>query len=390
MKTVLLVFRKELRDMFRDKRVRSSAIFGPMMVMFLIIGLLGFVSNTVKKKQGQKVYVVRTTNPAAAQLQKSGAEIVDVASLDEGKKLIQEGKAKIVLNFQPPKADGQTEVDAYVDPKEQLGQLALGTVETVYRATNKASLTALLTKNGLSANADEAIKVVKHEVQVGETGGASEFLIGFLPYLIVVYAFYGAMSIASDLVAGEKEKNTLETLLISPARRTQIVLGKFLALSVVGLMSSMACLVGLTLASNAHLPGTEEILKNGLGVTPTAFLVTLAVLLPLVAFFASMLVAVSSYAKNPREAQTYLAQFSLVVIMPAMFSQFIGLTDAAHALWVNFVPILNAANGIRMALMGKVEAVPILLTIATSLVLALLALRVTVKLFNREEVLVRV
>jgi sodium transport system permease protein len=215
-------------------------------------------------------------------------------------------------------------------------------------------------------------------------------LVGFLPYLIVIWAFYGGMSVASDLIAGEKEKNTLETLLISPVRRTDIVLGKFLALSVVCLLSSLSSLVGLVLLAVVRPPGSDMMFETGLGVTPLAALLILALMVPMVAFFASLLVGVSSFAKNSRESQTYLTQISFIVILPAIFSQFIGFTDFASARWVNYVPILNTANNIRMALLGKADYVGIAITVGVSLVLALIALWGTVKLFNREEVLVRV
>lgn len=390
MKTLLHVYKKEIRDMFRDKRVRSSAIFGPIFVLVLMLTLIGFVSNSVRKKEGQKLHVIKSDSPVVAALRASKYDIVEVASVDEGKKLIKDGKAKVVLDFRPASASGQTIVDAYVDPKEQMAQVILGAIREGFNRQNKTLLAATLKSKGIPETAAETIKVEEKDVQVGEAGGAGEFLIGFLPYLIVVWAFYGGMSIASDLVAGEKEKNTLETLLISPARRTQIVLGKFLALATVCFMSAMSNLIGLAVLAKLHLPGSDVILKNGLGVTPTAFAITVVVLLPLVAFFASILIAISSFARNPREAQTYLATCSFVVIMPAMFSQFLGFTDAGKQLWINLVPILNSANSIRMALMGKADGVAIALTVLVSLVLALIALRVTVHMFNREEVLVRV
>lgn len=390
MKTILHVFRKEIRDMLRDKRVRSSAFFGPIIVIAMMVGLLGFVTSQVKKKQGQKIHVVKSDSPLVAKLREDKFNVVEVPNVEAGRKLVQDGGARVVLDFHPTSAAGQTAIDAYFDPKEQMSQVTVTLIQRQFAQANKIYLDNLLKSTGLPEGSDEAFKIVEKPVIVGEQGGTSEFLIGFMPYLIVIWAFYGGMSIASDLVAGEKEKNTLETLLISPAARTQIVLGKFLALAAVCLMSSLSSLVGLAVVSMLKLPGTEEIFKNGFGVTPTAFLITLTVLIPLVAFFASLLIALSSYARNPREAQTYLAQFSFIVILPALFSQFIGFTDAARAMWVNFVPILNTANNIRMALMGKPDGLSILLTVATSLVLALAALKLTVTLFNREEVLVRV
>jgi sodium transport system permease protein len=388
--TILHVYRKEVRDMFRDKRVRYSAFVGPIFTIVLMIGLLGFIANTVGKKEGQKIHLVKTTHPAADILRKAKFDVVDVASKEEGEKLVREGKAHVVLLFGPKSKEGQTEIQAFYDPKEQTAQIGLSVVQKVYEEVNRQVLKGLFAAKGLPQGSDQAFKIVERTVQVGAKEGAGEFLLGFLPYLTIIWAFYGGMGIASDLVAGEKEKNTLETLLISPAVRTQIVMGKFLALSTVCLMSSLSCILGLKLVSVLKLPGTDVMFKGGFGVTPAAFAMILAILVPLVAFFASLLIAISSFARNPREAQTYLGQFSLVVMLPAVFSQFIGLTDAGHSMWINFVPVLNAANGIRSALLGKAEFTGIAITVGTSLVIALAAIRLTIHMFNREEVLVRV
>ncbi|RYG27714.1 hypothetical protein EON81_29705 [bacterium] len=112
-------------------------------------------------------------------------------------------------------------------------------------------------------------------------------------------------------------------------------------------------------------------------------------MLPLVGFFASLLITISTVAKTLREAQTYLGLTSFVVVMPAMFSQFIGLTDYANAWWVNLVPVLGTASNIRLALIGKTDPTSVLLCIAGSLVLALIMMIVTVRLFRREAVLGR-
>ena len=103
-----------------------------------------------------------------------------------------------------------------------------------------------------------------------------------------------------------------------------------------------------------------------------------------------MLIAVSTYARNSREAQTYLALINIVVLLPAVFSQVIGLTDFGTKLWINAVPILNTANNIRNALLGRTEFLPIAITVAVSTILAVIALWIAVALFNREEVLTRV
>jgi sodium transport system permease protein len=106
--------------------------------------------------------------------------------------------------------------------------------------------------------------------------------------------------------------------------------------------------------------------------------------------FASLLLTFSTYAKNPREAQSYISLASFIVVVPAAFSQLIGLTDAGSQNWVNFVPVLNAANNIRNALLGKPDWPGTAITVLVSGAIAAVLVSIVVKLFNREQVLTRV
>lgn len=389
MNPILQVARKELREMLRDKRVRFAALFGPIILIFGLMSLMGFVFGQLAKKENTKVHVVNS-NPAIVQLLKSEKfQVVPVANEAAGKKMVADGDARLLLVL-PAVGPGQQKVEAFVDPKQQTGLIAYSMVQAAFNEINKKYLMSRLAQANIPATEAENIKLEKHEVQVGAKQGASDVLVSLLPYMIVIWAFYGGMGIAGDLVCGEKEKFTLETLLITPVRRTQIVLGKFLALATICLMSSMSSLVAIILLGVIKPPGTAEMFKDGFGVTPLSVLIILCSMLPLVALFASLLLGISSYARNPREAQTYFTQVSFIVLLPAIFSQFIGLTDYSSAKWVSAVPVLSTANNIRLALLGKPDFAGIGISIAVSLILALLALRWTVRMFNREQVLVRI
>jgi len=98
----------------------------------------------------------------------------------------------------------------------------------------------------------------------------------------------------------------------------------------------------------------------------------------------------STFARNPREAQSYLAGLSFLILMPAMMSQFIGYTDFANARWIYAIPVLNTATVLRNVLQAKPNGVGFLITVAVSLVLAAIGIRVAVSMFKREEVLTRV
>lgn len=387
---LLVVFKKELKELSRDKRVRTSALFGPIILILALLFIFGTVIGGLSKPQGQKVHVVETQSPILDALKKARFNVIMVPNVEAGKTLVKSGDARVVLDIKPPNSDGQIVIDGYLDPKQQTGEITTSMVQAIFGEANKQGLSQFLKLRNLPAAAAEPIKFNRREIQVGEKGGAGDMIVGLLPYMIVIWAFYGGMSVATEMVAGEKEKNTLETLMITPVPRTQIVIGKWLALASVCLVSSLSSLVGLVIYAVIHPPGSAQMFKNGMGVTPIAGVLTILLLIPLVGFFASLLMAISSYARNTREAQTYLSLASFVILMPAMFSQFIGLTDFASAQWVNYVPILNTANNIRNALLGKPDIAGIGITIVTSLILAAIATRFTVWLFNREEVLVRV
>lgn len=392
MNDVLHVCKKELREMFRDKRVRGNAIVAPFMVMLLVLTMLGLLIDTVSKPSNVKVHIINDQNVYAQELLKSPMKVVTIKSVKEGDDLIKAGSAKLVLEF-PEKLDPnahQIVIKAHYDDKEEKAQVALGAIQKYFGGKSDQKLRALVVSKGLPEEAAQPIKVDEVKVQVGKEGAAGAFLVSLLPYIIVLYAFVGAMGSAGDIVAGEKERLTLETLLITPVKRVHILLGKLLSLATVSLSSSISATLAVVVASASGLSMFKRVMANGLGMGVTEFLVVLAVLLPLVAMMTSVMLAVSAFAKNIREAQTHLAVLSIFIMMPAMVSQFIGYTDFAKSLAVSFIPVLNTANVIRAAMQGKVELMPVVVTFLVNAALAAIALVIATRMFHRERILVRV
>jgi ABC-type Na+ efflux pump permease subunit len=122
------VFSKEVREMLRDRRVRVSAFLLPAAVIYMIFNLFGFLGDVVGKKANQKVHVVQPMSPALTAVTK-GLVVVQIPSLAEGRKLIEAGKADLVLNALPPGADGQQKIQAFFDPKQQRSQIVLRSVQ---------------------------------------------------------------------------------------------------------------------------------------------------------------------------------------------------------------------------------------------------------------------
>lgn len=383
------VFRKELMDMLRDKRVRSAAFIMPALLIFMMMFIFGTVLSSVGKPQETEIhYVGKSSDMLYVAIRKAGFKVKVLSSAENGRKLLDAGSARAVVAPQP-EAKGITPVKVFFDESEQMSVIAKERVLAVIGKVNDVVLKRYLKNNAVPEASVSPFRAEADNVRANKPQGASEILIGLLPYLIVIWAFFGGMNIAGDLVAGEKEKQTLETLLITPLTRRQIVLGKLFALATICLASSMASLVGLGAYALIKPKGSAEIMANGLGLSFQSIALTFVLMIPLVMFFASLLILASSYAKNVREAQTYLGLGSFVVMLPAIFSQFIGFTDYGRTIWIHFIPVLNTANNLRMILQGKPDFLGISITVGTGLLLAGVTSLLVVWMFNREELLVR-
>lgn len=388
MKPTQIIFMKELREMLRDKRVRSGALVTPMILVFSILLLFGFIIDTLSRPENIRLSVIGS-GPLVEQLKEAKVNVEVIDSVEEAERKIRAGEVRLVLEMPTDRATPghQVIIRAYYDDKDEKAQIQLSQSRAIFGKASQEVLLQTLAAKGLPPEAAEPIKFEEKPIKVGSEASASDFVIKLLPYIIVIYAFYGGMGSVGDLVAGEKEKKTLETLLITPVSRVDIAVGKFLALGTLCLASSLSAVAGLLIAGVIKLKIFEKIFPDGLGISAMSLLLVVLVLLPAVVLFASLMLAISTRSKNLREAQTQLTLASLIVLMPAMFSQFIGLTDFANAMWVNAVPVLNTANGIRNVLLGKPEFVPIMLGVLINGLLGVVALAWAIRLFKKEAVL---
>ena len=390
------VFKKEMRELLRDKRARSAALIGPAFSVALFLVLFGVIGSSVKSARKPAIHLagpVSPSDPLVAALKAAKFDLKTVGTVAEGEALLRKGDARLVLSFpDDPKTTilaGRSEtIEARYDPNEQRGQIALATVQATASGLNLKIVEGVLKGLGADPAAATPLKLAPKEITLA--GKTNDILVSILPYLVVIWAFYGGFSMASDIVAGEKERQTLETLLTTPVARRQVALGKLATLITLCTVSSLTAVLTLAVFAALNLPLTKSVFADGFGLTPAALGVAVLCVVPLAAMFGALLLAVSAFARNTREAQTYLAQMSILVLIPAVFSQIIGLTEAAGAKWVYLVPVLNVSASIRAAMLGRIVPADVLTTVAVSIALAALALVVAVRLFGKEEVLTRI
>ena len=210
---------------------------------------------------------------------------------------------------------------------------------------------------------------------------------GMVPYLLLMVCLLAAMYPAIDTGAGEKERGTLETLLLAPVSRTAIVLAKFLMLFTVGLTSALLMIasLGAVLAFGGHLfSGDLAQVVRSINLLDLALLALM--LVPTAAIFASILLAISIYAKSYKEAAGMISPLIIVIILPTM----VALLPGVEMNWGwAMVPLTNVALAMKELVKGTMEYRMLSAIMLSSTITAGLLLALCRWWFNREQVLFR-
>jgi sodium transport system permease protein len=226
------------------------------------------------------------------------------------------------------------------------------------------------------------------QVDVASKEDTSGFVLGMiLPYIVIIMASVGGMTTAFDTCAGEKERGTMETLLVSPASRHEIVLGKLWTISTVSIAAAFFAVCGIVLAFQGVVLVAAEFAPDlGVSVSYTAVAAMLVFVVPLSLMTSSLLLVVSAFARNQKEAQAYVFPFMILVMLPALLSNFIS-QDPSFGF--SLVPILNTALVMKKVLVGTFDWPFLCTAIISSGVYAALTMKVATAMFEKESVLFR-
>ncbi|MEE8252264.1 MAG: ABC transporter permease [Gemmatimonadales bacterium] len=390
------IFRKELIDTLRDRRTLIMMIVVPVLlvpIMLLVVVKVGALLERKASEKQLKIAVVGAEYaPDLHSLIASdslitviqGIAIEDVAATVREDSV--DGAIVIPSTFLDRiNADRQAAVQLYYQSTRSLNVVERRLRDIIEEYAEEI-VGRRIERLNLDAQLFDAIEIVDFDVatvkeRIGETAGR------LLPYMFILFCFMGSMYPGIDLGAGEKERGTLETLLSSPASRLEIVLGKFLVISLIGLASAMISIGGLYIAVLQIKEIPEQIMAvitDILNLTVLGMIVSL--LIPLEAFFAAVILAVSIYSKSFKEAQSSLTPMSFVVIVPVL----IGLMPGVELTWKTaLIPILNVSLASKDVISAAIDPTHLALVYVSLLLLASVSIVFCVKWFNREATLFR-
>jgi sodium transport system permease protein len=210
---------------------------------------------------------------------------------------------------------------------------------------------------------------------------------GLIPYVFIIFCFIGAMYPAIDLFTGEKERQTIETILTTPVHRMEILTGKMLVIILAGIFSALLAIVGLFFGLNSAeaLPSQlTEVVTDMLSAN--TILLLLSMLIPLTIFFAGILIPITVYAKSFKEAQSIITPLNIIIILPAIIGMLPGIELNIKTA---VIPVINIALATKEIVAGTIDFSLLAIVYASLIVFAVAAISFSVRYFSKETNILR-
>jgi sodium transport system permease protein len=388
MKGLFSVFRKEVRENLRDRRAAfNSLLLGPILFPFLIIGLSYFTVSMQEEKAEQVLEVPVVGAEHAPNLvrfmEQQQVRVLPPPDDPEGAVRDQTWPVVVRIPAEFPQQWSEGEpavVELIADPSRRESNIPVQRVNGLLNGYGRQIGALRLQLRGVSPNLASAVIVKDVDLSTPQSRAALAMI--FLPYFLMITAFTGGMHLAIDSTAGEKERKSLEPLLINPVPRWQIMSGKMLATTVFALASLGLTLVSFRLALPFMPTGALGI---DLDLTPAMIASLLLVVGPVAILAAALLTLLAAFAKGFREAQSYMG---LVIFIPMIPSMLYMTNPVKPEAWMMAIPMFSQNLLITEFLRGETVPVPWLyLSSGGTLVLGLLLAAFAATLFNRPKVI---
>lgn len=401
-KQVLTVWKKEVKDTVRDRRTLMSMLILPIVLMpALIVGVSKFTlyQTSQANKQTSKIAFANPKNAPEFVSFMERQDKISVVNVEDLQTAVK--NKKIDAGIEIP-----SNFNSFLTAQKPV------TLNVLHNTTNTADSTVLsrltsdiaLFNNSLLAERFRNEKInpsILVGVSISPTDVATEqerggFFLGFIiPLFIVMWSIIGGQYTAIDVSAGEKERKTLESLLMTPISRLSLVAGKFLAVSTASLISVVASLSslyfavkysGLTSTVGLNTGSARSALGNlNLSLDPQALVLILIVSILLVLMFSALILSLGIFAKSYREAQSYISPAYIVVILPIVLVNSIPSFSPSN--WFFAIPAINAVLLFKELLIGTYDLAHIGISIASLIVFSILAIFVATIIYSKENIL---
>lgn len=384
---ILTIMKKELSRFLGDRRIVFSSILLPGLMIYLLYSFMGNAMGSMFGGGDEPPTVAAVNMPASISsllpedIAPETLEGQDQAKIENIQQQIQNKEFDLLMIFP---ADFDAQVAEY---DKSSGQPAPN-IQLYFNSANASSAKVHSQMLTLLDNYESTL-INKFDINAGEGFDlASEkdfsgmMFSSLMPLLLTIFLFSGCMAIAPEAIAGEKERGTLSTLLVTPLRRSELALGKIFAVTIIAVLGAASSTLGTLLSLPKLMGGVSD--GMSLYYTPVDYMMLALIILCTVLIFVSFISIISAFAKTIKEAQTYVTPLMMVVMLVAVSSMF-GETVQNPAFY--FIPVFNSVQ--CMSAIFSFETVPlhVAITVISNFVYCgFLAFGLT-KMFNSEKIM---
>lgn len=400
MHSIFTIVKKELRRSFTDARVLLGMLL-PGLIIFIMYSLMGNIFSNVEEKQSSyKNFIVRVENMPENDAFKNffkdnKYEITDIyTDIDTSTPISKEDfmtkitdKEADLLIIYPENFLSMAEAHRLDETKPTPN------VEIFYNSSKDES-SFIFDEYNIFLQTYEAEKCNMFDVNRPQEGtnynlankddASKKFLSMMLPFLLIIFLFSGAMSFCADSFAGEKERGTMATLLMTPTKRSHIAIGKIIALSVMAIVSATASFIGILFSLPKMLGSASSQFSfnvYGFGTYILLFLVIISVTL----LFIAILGTLSAFAKSVREASSLCIPVMILVMLIGI-SGFMSSTASTNPVYY-LIPVYNAVQSLTGILSGNISTLCFGITILANLFYVIVIVILLSRMLNSEKIM---
>lgn len=376
---ILSMLKKELREVFRDKKSLMMMLVIPMIIPLIIIGMSALFDAQMKDDgtEYNKVGFSYVPSNVEEEMAKAMGLEVKVGSLEEIEKLYQDDEIYAYVN----KDNNVYTINYGMSSESGMGAASL---LSQYLESYKGYLQQEKLSS-LNVNAKDVLQVIEiREEDKGEESFFASYIVSYAFLFIIMAITVSATYPATDATAGEKERGTLETLLTFPIKPRDIIIGKYLSVSissiVTGVLSLALAIVSFGIANKSFT--IYEVIP--ISISGSAIVVSLVMIVLYAFFISGICIAIASLAKTFKEAQSALTPVNFICFFPGMIAFMIGVkTTNTLAL----VPFLNFSLVLNDAAVGVINWGQIFLVVLSTIVYISIIIWYIVRQYKSEKVL---
>ena len=406
MNKISLIIKKELFRVFSDRKLIFSLYILPVIIMFAIYGLMGKMIGSMQKditEHPSKVTIVDATEEFKSVIEYSGFSAnADINYIDSA--AYGTDKDAIVDNIKNGNADlcVKSTVKLYVGTHEDYvnGGSTLPSIEVSYNDSENYSSQAysvfinavlgtyknqLLSKRYGDVRMLDAMNVSTVILTKDEQSN-SQFMKMLLPYMVVLMLFAGVMSVGVDAIAGEKERGTLSSMLISPVKRSEIAIGKIISMAI---LSSISAAVTTIAMIGAFLvmgnSGGFASMAGGVSFSPLQIIELLLIMLSLVILYVGIIALIAVYSPNTKAASSIISPLYPLIIIMGMMTMFRTGKEAPFFHYA--VPVYGNALAISDICSNELTIVNFLISFGCTLIIGVVIAVLVTRAFNDEKLM---